>query len=152
MGRKQERELKQAMDKVNMGDMVKAVEQSDFRLLTIVGFLNKLAMLTLDDNPFLSISKVLEMDLKNEELVQLTATHIIYHDVENTDEDLQSYPVVARINGKDETGKLSVEYADTAYGNSLTHYRVVQDSGAIFVTVFCGDKTILVTDGQWFTA
>lgn len=155
MSRKQERQLQQAVNKMNMGDMLKAAEQNDFRLLATIGFLNKLAMISAEDHPFIALSSVKDMDER--ELAGVMASHIVYHDEgEFKDEDGESagFPIVAAVNGRDEEGKLSVEYADTAFGGSLTHYRLIMDGNQSFVTVFCEEinKTIIVTDGEWFTA
>ena len=163
MSKKQEKQLQQAVSKMNMGDMLKSAEQNDFRMLTTIGYLNKLAMILTNEHPLLALSSVNEMNLTDEQLAHLTDGHIVYHDAartESDDSDEVSFPVVAKINGRGEDGKLSVEYADTLYGGSLTRFRLVVtpnlDTGRedIFVTVFCEgtNRMIIVADGQWFTA
>jgi len=160
---KQEREMKKAMGKMNMGDMLKAAEQNEFRMIATIGYLNKLAMILSDDHPLLALSSVNEMNLTDEQFAHLTDNHIVYHDAartESDDSDEVSFPVVAKINGRGEDGKLNIEYADTAFGGTQTHFRLVivpdLDSGRedVFVTVFCEgiDKNIIVTDEQWYCA
>ena len=157
MGRKENRELKQAMNKMDMNEMIKVSALSDFRTLTTIGFLNKLAMLTTQDNSFLYTSQIVEnfTGCSDEELATITASNIVIHDEAGVSESgVEGYPIVARINGRDSEGKLVVEYADTVYGSSLMHFRAVRDGEDTFLTVFCegADQTILITDGEWFTA
>lgn len=154
--RRQERDLQQAMGKMNMGDMLKAAEQNDFRVLTLIGFLNKLAMLSTQEQPFFMLSKVSDDPdaYTDEELAELTSKHIVVHDNAAVSEnDVCSYPVVTSV-CKGEDGKLVVEYADTAFGGTITHFRAVDDDGELFLTVFCegANRTIIVADGEWFTA
>lgn len=156
MGRKQDRELKQAMGNMNVGEMLKMSEQNDFRILSIIGFMNRLAMLTTQDNPFFYLSNVTKNPdrFTDEDLAALTAQYIVIHDDAGVSGDgTESYPVVASINGRDENGKLNVSYADSLFG-SVIHCRLILDEHNPFITVFCegSDKTILVTDGEWFTA
>lgn len=156
--RKQERELKQAVNKMNMNDMVKAAEQNEFRQLSRIGYLNKLAMTLMNDHPLIALSTLSDREYADEELANLLAAHIVYHDEgEFKDEEGNSagFPIIAAFNGRTEDGKLSVEYADTVYGGVHTHFRLIIGEGNdVFVTVFCEDvnSTIIVAEGEWFTA
>ncbi len=158
-----DKKFQSELKKMNMNDMLKAAEQNEFRMIATIGYLNKLAMILSDDHPLLALSSVSEMNLTDEQLAHLTDRHIIYHDAartESDDSDEVSFPVVAKINGRDEDGKLNIEYADTAFGGTQTHFRLVivpdLDSGRedVFVTVFCEgiDKNIIVTGEQWYCA
>lgn len=154
MGRKENRDLKKAVNEMNMNDMVRISELNDFRVLANIGFLNKLAMIMSQDHPLYALSSAEE--LRDEELAELLTNHIVYHDEgEFKDEDGNSagFPIIASINGRDENGKLNVSYADSLFG-SVIHCRLILDEHNPFITVFCegSDKTILVTDGEWFTA
>ena len=158
-----DKKFQSELKKMSMGDMLKAAEQNEFRMIATIGYLNKLAMILSDDHPLLALSSVSEMNLTDEQLAHLTDRHIIYHDAartESDDSDEVCFPVVAKINGRDEDGKLNIEYADTAFGGTQTHFRLVivpdLDSGRedVFVTVFCEgiDKNIIVTGEQWYCA
>ena len=154
MGRKENRDLKKAVNEMNMNDMVRISELNDFRVLANIGFLNKLAMIMSQDHPLYALSSA--EGLRDEELAELLTNHIVYHDEgEFKDEDGNSagFPIIASINGRDENGKLNVSYADSLFG-SVIHCRLILDEHNPFITVFCesSDKTILVTDGEWFTA
>lgn len=154
MGRKENRDLKKAVNEMNMNDMVRISELNDFRVLANIGFLNKLAMIMSQDHPLYALSSAEE--LRDEELAELLTNHIVYHDEgEFKDEDGNSagFPIIASINGRDENGKLNVSYTDSLFG-SVIHCRLILDEHNPFITVFCegSDKTILVTDGEWFTA
>lgn len=154
MGRKENRDLKKAVNEMNMNDMVRISELNDFRVLANIGFLNKLAMIMSQDHPLYTLSSA--EGLRDEELAELLTNHIVYHDEgEFKDEDGNSagFPIIASINGRDENGKLNVSYADSLFG-SVIHCRLILDEHNPFITVFCegSDKTILVTDGEWFTA
>ena len=154
MGRKENRDLKKAVNEMNMNDMVRISELNDFRVLANIGFLNKLAMIMSQDHPLYALSSAEE--LRDEGLAELLTNHIVYHDEgEFKDEDGNSagFPIIASINGRDENGKLNVSYADSLFG-SVIHCRLILDEHNPFITVFCegSDKTILVTDGEWFTA
>lgn len=158
-----DKKLQSELKKMSMNDMLKAAEQNEFRMIATIGYLNKLAMILSDDHPLLALSSVSEMNLTDEQFAHLTDRHIIYHDTartESDDSDEVCFPVVAKINGRGEDGKLNVEYADTAFGGTQTHFRLViipdLDSGRedVFVTVFCEgiDKNIIVTGEQWYCA
>lgn len=155
MDKKQEKELKRTAQKMNMSDMLRAAEQNEFRMITVIGFLNKLAMLTTQENGFRYLSEVME-ELKNsteEELAAYTTHYIVVHDdARVTEGDTEGYPVISSI-AKGEDGKLNIEYADTAFGGSMIHFRAIKEDNELFVTMFCedSDKTILVADGEWFT-
>ena len=154
MGRKENRDLKKAVIEMNMNDMVRISELIDFRVLANIGLQTTLAMIMSQDHPLYALSSA--EGLRDEELAELLTNHIVYHDEgEFKDEDGNSagFPIIASINGRDENGKLNVSYADSLFG-SVIHCRLILDEHNPFITVFCegSDKTILVTDGEWFTA
>lgn len=151
-GKKQEKQIKQAVNGMNMNQMLKAAELNDFRLLTTIGYLNRLAMISDNDHPFTPLSTI--KDMTDEQKASVLASHIVYHDDACYEEEdgTKSYPVISAIGGMSEDGKLEVTYADTMYGQTETHFRLVDDGDSMFVTVFCegADRTIIVTDGEWF--
>ena len=148
MNRKQERELKKAINNMDMTDMVRSAEKDEFRKLIVIAYLNKLAMITAQDTAYIPLS---EASSEND-----TAFSILYDDNKPTEtEDDISYPVITELSVSAE-GKISpASYADGKYGGASTHYRVVRNkqSGDMFVTVFQEDtaECIIITDGQWFT-
>lgn len=148
MNRKQEREIKKAINNMDMTQMIRSAEQDEFRKLLVMAFLNKLAMITAQDEIYLPLSEA-----KSE---SDTTFRIIYDDAApvETDDDI-SYPVVTELSTA-EDGKLSAAgYADQKFGWASIHFRAVKNkqSADMFVTVFQENTTecIIITDGQWFT-
>jgi len=128
-------------------------ELNDFRLLTTIGYLNRLALISGDDHPFIPLNAI--RDMTEEQKASVLASHIVYHDDACYGENgIKIYPIISAIGGTSEDGKLEVIYADTMYGQTETYFRLVDDGDRIFVAVSCkgADKTIVVTDGKWYAA
>lgn len=148
MNRKQERELKKAIGNMDMTQMVKTAEQDEFRKLIVMAYLNKLAMITAQDEIYKPLNGVSDSSD--------TALYIIYDDSKpvETEDDI-SYPVISELS-QGEDGTISIaSYSDQKFGGSSIHFRVVKNKNSddMFVTVFQEDtaECIIITDGQWFT-
>ena len=148
MNRKQERELKKAINNMDMTEMVRSAEKDEFRKLIAMAYLNKLAMITAQDTVYLPMSEASS--------VGDTAFNILYDDTKpiETEEDI-SYPVISDLSQREDGTVAPANYADSRFGGASMHFRVVKNkqSDDMFVTVFQEDtaECIIITDGQWFT-